>query len=175
MARSKVARIDDFSRSNLGYAIGYQDAANLIIDSLDNYAGHPDLLFFPLAFLYRHATELVLKNIIYIGISLAGGQHEVVTGHNLGHLWQRAREYLLEHPDGSDGSYFDSIDSSIDRLHSIDPRSETFRYVIDKDRNITLPDDEWIDLDNLKNDMDDLINKLTACVDYLGELRSSGP
>ncbi len=175
MARSRVARITDFSRSNLGYAIGYQHAANLIIDSLDNYAGHPDLLFFPLAFLYRHATELVLKNIITIGISLAGGQHEVITGHDLGYLWQRAREYLLEHPDGSDGNYFDSIDSSINRLHRIDPRSETFRYVIDKNRNITLPDDEWIDLDKLKNDMDDLINKLTACVDYLDAIKSSIP
>lgn len=173
MARSRVARIDGFSRSNLGYAIGYQHAANLIIDSLDNYFGHPDLLFFPLAFLYRHATELVLKDIIYLGIALSGSEHEVVTGHNLGHLWQRAREYLLEHPDGSDGSYFDSIDSSVKRLHSIDPRSETFRYVIDKGRNITLPHDEWIDLDRLKSDMDDLISKLTACVDYLDDIKSS--
>ncbi len=175
MARSRVARINDFNRSNLGYAIGYQHAANLIIDSLDNYSGHPDLLFFPLAFLYRHATELVLKDIIYLGIALSGAAHEVVTDHKLGPLWQRAREYLLEHPDGSDGNYFDSIDSSIERLHSIDPRSETFRYVIDKDRNITFPHNERIDLDRLKSDMDDLINKLTGCVDYLDAIKSSIP
>lgn len=45
------------------YARGYLDAADILVREALN-KGPPDLLFYPICFPYRHAAEVILKELI---------------------------------------------------------------------------------------------------------------
>jgi hypothetical protein len=50
------------------FAVGYKFVANLIAEKLmESEFGFPDYQAYPVVFLYRHAFELHLKNILYKG------------------------------------------------------------------------------------------------------------
>lgn len=59
-----------------------------------------DELFFPVAYLYRHGLELLLKDIVYIGVRMNFFERveveEALTNHSLARLWTHAKKLLTD-------------------------------------------------------------------------------
>lgn len=58
------ALIDQPWNSILVYALGYKDAADLVVAGVQSRDIAPDLAVYPACFLYRHYLELMLKALI---------------------------------------------------------------------------------------------------------------
>lgn len=46
------------------YAIGYKDAADLLVDNIEGNGRQHDFLVYPIVFLYRQYLELAIKDVI---------------------------------------------------------------------------------------------------------------
>jgi hypothetical protein len=79
-------------------ADGFKEAADLIVDGLSEgkRLEHPDKFFWPVSYLYRHALELKLKEILRTAhqLSLTSLEPTKLGSHDLMFLWKRAREAL---------------------------------------------------------------------------------
>lgn len=118
------------------WALGYTHAAQVLKRSLLARLRFSDYEAYPLVFLYRHALELHLKNIIARSADLAAmhGEPEIIERlritHQLPVLSALVRR-LLERRDPDDPLVADTLrrlDSVVTDLHSIDPSSMNFRY-----------------------------------------------
>jgi len=78
----------------------YKRAADQLVD-MQKKGGdlfHPDGLFMPIGYLYRHAIELKLKGLLgkIIQCELAEEENEAIGGHNLIKLWDAIKLALVE-------------------------------------------------------------------------------
>jgi hypothetical protein len=122
------------------FAKGYTLAANRLAVLLLNAPRFSDYEVYPVVFLYRHALELSLKHIIYGCVKLAAFRRlddineQLKNNHDLIHLSQTTCKLL---------SLLFPNDESLHRLNSsiaevckdwsqIDPRSDAYRYPIDR-------------------------------------------
>ena len=74
-------------------AEGFKEAADMIVAELERgeNSKHPDIYFFPVAYLYRHSVELQMKEILRQAISLGLVEkseklNEVLGDHSLASL-----------------------------------------------------------------------------------------
>ena len=142
------------------YAIGYKEAADLLITGMGMERSRDACVSYPVMFLYRHYLELRLKAIV-IGLkeqdSLSAdfdrynlwpqlpayGDYQV-RGHRLTFFWKRMLAYwfraikaglitgiALEELEAK----YDIIGKRIKELDEIDRASVVFRYPVDKDGN----------------------------------------
>jgi hypothetical protein len=120
------------------YANGYAAAArNLAQDFLSR--GYADYEAYPVVFLYRHALELYLKDIIIKGLHLAAVRHQelleqVTYDHTLSRLFKTAA-VVLRHcfPDDEGLSEFIAgLDLATRDFARLDKSSFIFRYPVDK-------------------------------------------
>jgi hypothetical protein len=117
-------------------ADGFWEAADVVIAKreLDDDHSHADRLFYPVAFLYRHYLEMVLKSMIEYGIKLRVIERnknikEILIGHNLHKLWNKAKEFLFNFYKESDPEPLAATEKIIMEFHNADPDSQGFRYV----------------------------------------------
>jgi hypothetical protein len=87
---SPLSESDDMT----AYLAGYRDAAETIYAAALTSHRSPDVLVFPLAFLWRHHLELALKDIIATGMKLGGRRPEVPLHHKLPDLWAKAKPFI---------------------------------------------------------------------------------
>ena len=158
------------------YAIGYKDAADIIVERIINTRQGMDFLVFPVTFLYRHYLELRLKELIIHGRQLLDGPNKFPHGHRIDFLWQSCR-LILEQvwPDGSTTD-LDAVGACIAEFCAIDQQSMSFRYPVTKDGAPILPDLRHVNLRNLR----DVVNRLSGLLEgssdgiaaYLDDKRS---
>jgi len=125
------------------YAAGYRDAACVLFESLDRVGGiWTDVALFPIAFLWRHHIELLLKDIISRGRRLNGDKAVFPTHHNLDNLWKAAKPYVMQcGPEDAveDAPEVSNVEANIHECARIDPESFTFRYSTKRDGSESLP------------------------------------
>lgn len=129
-------------------AQSFKNAANCLIDThKKNYFEYE--ILDPLLYLYRHAIELYMKALVMV----YDGNCDVKKkyGHSLSKLFEQIeiiiKELGYEMPQKSK--------DMIDELNEIDKDSFSFRYDGDWSK-----DEYWIGYDNLKQDLNWLINGL---------------
>jgi len=155
----------------------YKKAADIIVSYINDgkIVGHPDIYFFPIAYLYRHGIELYLKELVQHGIKLdilqKNKQLEKSMGdHKLYPLWNVVRIVLEEvWPDG-DKNDLKNVERLIQEFHTIDPTGQTLRYLMDKTGKPTtekLP--HSVDLKLLRDTCNGLFNFLGGCEAGLSE------
>lgn len=156
-----------------GYSEGYWRAADLLVQhSLENQSCQ-DFLVYPVVFLYRQALEVTLKHLLHIGNQLLNRSSAIPMQHQLLPLWQRCRTILEEiWPEGAKGD-LDAVESILREFDARDPRSTTFRYPVQKDGSVSLPDSERIDLRNLSEVANRTYAILDACGTGVNELLQS--
>ena len=148
----------------------FKDAAEMVIEGC-HAAGRlrfSDELFFPVAYLYRHGLELLLKDIIQTGVHLNRfSQHDVeeaLTNHNLAKLWTKAKQVLVDRWPTADPTPLSATEAVINDFHQADPNGQVFRYDENKDgqryRLETLPQN--IGLDELRETMDGVFTLLSS-------------
>jgi hypothetical protein len=129
------------------FARGFHDAADALVEIYAT-GGYPDYVAPPVVFLYRHAAELYLKGVIWMGDDLlkvlkrptsnTGGID--FSSHQLSVLLPFAEfvinSFGLIWNENERGSYADGV-SLLAELERVDPNSFTFRYPITKSRQPT--------------------------------------
>jgi hypothetical protein len=120
------------------YADGYREAGDIVVDAVveGRLDHHPDHLFYPVAYLYRHSLELRLKLVIAAASYHMTGEVDfgwLHKTHDLQKLWDRAKQQFLEARPDADGEPIEAAGRVISELHSIDERSTALRYPLTKD------------------------------------------
>lgn len=164
------------------YARAYREAGDRLIDDLGKGKdfSHPDMMFMPIAYLYRHSLELKMKHLISLGqqLELIGDVNqkkiaEVMTSHSLQSLWNLTLKILnAGWPDASDKEKEElkSAERMILELHSVDASGQTFKYRKDRKGEKTierLP--TAVQLTDLKDSIHKVYNMLDSCILGLAE------
>jgi hypothetical protein len=106
----------------------YQEAAETLVRAAESGPG--DLLVFPIVFLYRHAIEVSMKEVLQRGLELEDDGHGPPSRHrhDLMALWRRTRALLMQIVPDDPYDGVDEIEAVITELHDLDERSMSFRY-----------------------------------------------
>lgn len=147
----------------------YKRAADLIIEAkvngLDPF--HPDGLFMPVGFLYRHSLELKLKSILTKIVQcnlLKNNKGKCFHGHNILNLWHQIRPVIINRWPNADQTPLDNVESLLNELNEIDKSGQNFRYsetTLGQDTSKKFP--QIIRLDILKDAFDEIYNLLDGC------------
>lgn len=113
------------------FADGYFKAAQVILTDVLKDPTSVDLEIYPLVFVYRHAIELSLKNLVTL---LPRAFYESATSrptHKLTDNWEVVRSYLLR-LDEIDKDDVEEVDSIIADFVDLDVDGQTFRFPSDR-------------------------------------------
>src|SRR5688572_8051597 len=122
------------------WALAYTHSARTLKRSLLARYRFSDYEAYPLVFLYRHALELHLKNLIVRAVDLSSlvGDEPLMdrlrATHRLPVLLSLARRLLASHYPNDDfiAGTLRSLDGVVADLDAIDPDSMTFRYPVNR-------------------------------------------
>ena len=135
------------------YAESYKQAGDALIEWVEKQNGQADCIIHPLCFLYRQYLELILKSIIIDCQRLLGNSFEIKLTHNIKTLWKKCREFLEE----VFGEQFlkdnSQIEIRIERFLSVAPSHDAFRYPIMKDKKPSFPNQHYVNVRVLGEEM----------------------
>ena len=156
------------------HAEAFKIAADMILDSHEAAVKgpHHDTLLYPVLYLYRHALELKLKDVVLLGVKVGDfvlpDVEELLGGHELCPLWTKARLFLSKYyPEDKQLPFIEAI---IQEFHQVDRDGQTLRY--DRQKNLKkrrydkLP--QYISVTNLRTTMDAVYHHLDLA--YAGVL-----
>lgn len=101
---------------------------------------HPDGLFMPIAYLYRHSIELALKSIIRTMLNagrLSDLPESTLNQHKVIPLWSVVRPVLIETWPNEDRSPVKNTQALLEDLQKIDKSGQNLRYAQQKNGNKT--------------------------------------
>jgi len=134
---SRLSKVDN---KWLFYGEGYRQASELIEKQiLEVDRSNQDFLIYPYCYLIRHYIEIRLKEIIDEGNKVNGNPIDPAKGgHDLSILWAKSQETLKNVWQDQYSEAPKDVADFINELHSIDVKSDNFRYPIDKNGQETL-------------------------------------
>lgn len=170
------ASLDWMGRLNINdslLASSFKEAGDKIISELEHGEGHkhPDMYFFPIAYLYRQALELKMKEIIRLAVKidlLEGNKklEAILNRHDLYRLWNYVKSSAKKFwPDG-EVDILSAVERVIQAFHNIDHSGQGLRYTQDTSGQSTLsklPDS--VDLVHFKDVFKGVFNLLDGCHD----------
>lgn len=139
------------------YASGYKDAADLLVQHVEQRSSGQDSLVYPVLFLYRQYLELQIKDLIRQGRRLKEVSGDFPKHHHIGNLWEVCHKLLSEISPGDSVAGLKEIARLIAEFSAVDPISMAFRYPQDIDGNPSLPGITHINLRNVR----DVIGKIS--------------
>ena len=112
-----------------GFAEGYRSAADNTLRAAADSPHEVEALAHPVVFLYRHAIELKMKEVILFAARLAGVAPPVINEHRLPELWTMLTDHLrLAMPDTPPDPLEATLDAQLRASAAVDPASTAFRY-----------------------------------------------
>lgn len=120
------------------HADAFKSAADIILEKCidDGHKPINDILFLPVAYLYRHYLELRLKAIVQVGLGMEFFKRADVESdlheHNLARLWTHAKKLLKDRWPDADDAPLKGAESVVQEFHQSDPSGQMFRYHSDK-------------------------------------------
>lgn len=132
------------------YAIGYKDAADILVEHIAKTKRQQDTLIYPIIFLYRQYLELALKDLILEGRKLLDDPDPLPKTHRIDELWRLCDRLLEQISPGDSADSRKEIGRLIEEFAQVDPLSMSFRYPEDKDGNPTLPGLTNINMRNVR-------------------------
>ncbi len=107
---------------------GFRRAADILVHHIATHGSGQDHLIFPIANMYRHHLELLLKDIIQLGAHLKD-QKVIPKGHKLLPLWEQCKQTLNEIWEAKESvENFQQIERILRELTALDPDGQNFRY-----------------------------------------------
>jgi hypothetical protein len=94
----------------------------------------------PVAFLYRHYLELMLKGLLWSGVQLEKIEvsRKILKEHYLGKIWTKSSALLADVLDTEDHASIDAAGILVREYDEIDESSAEFRYPRRKDGTLSL-------------------------------------
>ncbi len=143
------------------YALGYKDAADLLVLHVEDGGRRQDMLVYPILFSYRQYLELALKGLIRDARTLEDIDEPFPKTHRIDELWRICQELLLRISSGEPIEYLDEIGRLISDFSKVDPVSMAFRYPEDRKGIPSLSGISSINLRNVK----EVIGKIAIILD----------
>lgn len=160
-----------------GFTAGYKCAADeLILSCIEaQKAIARDAIIFPVIFLYRHYLELSLKEI-YIHFSGEEAPQIIKTlkstNHSLIEIWKKVKPLLEEYTKTEqEQADIEAVEDYINQFHNIDCTSFAFRYPFRKNLEPMLSKRLNIDLNNLKERINELDAYFSGTYSFLAEMK----
>ncbi len=139
------------------YVAGFRRAADMIVTTAESDDRNADDLFFPVACLYRHHLELMLKELVRLGTRLGAisGCESILGRHNLRELWNKVKQLIEETGLHSSNGELKAVEHTLLEFERLDPTGQAFRYALDKNGRPHLQNaPAVVDLNNLKSAVD---------------------
>ncbi|MFH1719187.1 MAG: hypothetical protein ABIF19_17665 [Planctomycetota bacterium] len=142
---------------------------------------HPDGLFMPIGYLYRHAIELKLKGLLgkIIQCDLAKDENDALGGHGLIKLWDAIKPALVDQWPKADRKPLNNAEALIRDFHRIDKSGQSLRYSSTKNgSNVKNGFPKVVRLEMLQEAVSEMYNLLDGCemhfdniLEYIAESR----
>lgn len=178
-----LARFDRFNSSSKDFLIadGFREAADRIIATLEEekHFHNADMLVFPVAYLYRHSIELMLKQLISEGLSLhllddCESLQATLRGHNLSALWKHTRKAIEGFWPNSERADLEATEKTILAFDALDRSGQAFRYGKNIKGQPNLVDaPAQVELRELRRVMTGVFNLLGGCLDAFSDALSN--
>lgn len=157
---------NDFGR----FARGYSNSADFLSQKFLSNNGNADYDGYPIVFLYRHAFELYLKNIVYKTAEISKYKNikelkkELQNHHDLIKLAKKANKDLSKvFPNDT---YLNNLCNKIDKFaseyHEIDPTSYCYRYPIDRDGDYSTKNNQVVNIETIYDNFSPFLKDLEA-------------
>lgn len=147
-------------------AESFKEAAEVLAANRREMSPRGDTAFWPVAYLHRHAHELILKTLLPKAVdlaeeSLSNRAKKLLLDHDLNALWRRTRYCVCKIWTDGDEEALSGVDTTIKDLHAIDPRGDAFRYSTSLDGSPHLQELPF------SVSIDHFCNEASASFDYL--------
>jgi hypothetical protein len=152
-------------------AMAFKEAGDKIVRELarGEDSKHPDMLFMPIAYLYRHSLELKMKEIVRLSIELEllktdEKLHDALGDHSLYPLWNLVRSAVEAYWPDEPKNDLNAAERIVQELHNIDKSGQNLRYSKDLSGRSTLeklPDS--VQLTHLQDVFHALFSLLDGC------------
>jgi len=154
------------------YAIGYKDAADILVEHIEKRQhGHPqDFLVYPIIFLYRQYLELSMKDLINQARKFFDDLTPFRQHHRINELWKLCDKLLDQISPGDSAEYRKEIGRLMEEFAQVDPLSFSFRYPEDKDGNPTLPGLDYINIRSVR----EVVRKISVILEGAGAMIFEG-
>lgn len=130
-ARHLIACLNFTGDPSYGIAEGFKRIADLAVAHVEQTGHDADFFVYPILFSYRHYIELMLKQLIGDLRRLYDIHDADAPGtHSLEALWNIAEPLLMRHV--ADPATYANVRGSLRRFNELDPRSDSYRYAVDK-------------------------------------------
>lgn len=157
------------------FALGYKNGADAIYDKFCESNGEwsiLDTIVYPLCFLYRHMTEILIK-YMYKELSKCSDdefKRFLKNGsHNLIDLWKTTQPFIEQLRMRVKTSVsLDAIVHYIDEISKFDPTSYRMRYPVDKELRNTNEGIIRLDIHNLHSKMTDFYDSVIKFCNEIG-------
>lgn len=144
------------------YASGYKTAGDILVQHIIDTRSDRDTLVFPIVFNYRQYLELRCKEIIRVGRMLSDEAAEFPKTHDIRVLWTICRAIIANGEPSASNADLEAIDEAIAQFCAVDPKSESFRYPVDRKGKSSIP--EALHVINLRQ-LRDVINRVGSFFD----------
>ena len=132
-----------------GIAEGFKRIADLAVAHVEQTGHEADFYVYPVLFCYRHYLEVMLKQLILDLWQLYDVDDERVPGtHSLDAIWGIAEPLLLKHT--PEPTTCRNVRAALARFNALDPRSDSYRYPVDKNGEAHLEGVSSIDLGQVR-------------------------
>ena len=148
------------------YAIGYKDAADILVSQVEQKKSHQDTLMYPIIFLYRQYLELEIKDLIRDARKLLNINEPFPQIHAIDRLWGICSDLLNQVSPGDSEDAIRHIKRLIDEFCIVDPMATAFRYPEDRQGKPSLPEMSAVNLRNIK----EVIGKISVILDGAGAM-----
>jgi hypothetical protein len=160
----------------LSYANSYKEAADCLVSSIETGFLKPDLVCYPILYLYHHWLELILKGIIlldceYKATDCPYEKHE----HNVDTLWSKCRPILEETFPEGDKRETDAVERFIKQIASVDRSGELSKYPELQKGGRSFEKPVQLNLRNLREIASRVDCFLSTSYDALDDLNQHGP
>lgn len=163
------------------YAYGYKEAADRLVDGIDNGQGWQDFLVYPILYLYRHYLEVMIKGQIREAQELLKIERpstaaekkkrriEAAEGHDIVALWEYLLTLMHQIYPTKDRSVLDQGTRIITAFTAIDAHGDAFRYPESIQGNATLSSIREINVRRLRDEVmlvADALTLIEGTLDY---------
>jgi hypothetical protein len=110
------------------YTAGYKDAADLLVEHLEQGGWRANKLRFPILFLYRQHLELIVKSLIRQCCARLGRTDDFPKHHDLHRLWLVCVGLLHEISPGASADEVRETGRLFREISTLDPAADAFRF-----------------------------------------------
>lgn len=144
------------------YCEGYLKAARVLANHALANEFDRGILFFPIAFLYRHHIELSLKDLIQTAHTVASGQQGSPEGHVLADLWEQLKKVLWRLDESPRRNDLEAVEAYIRQMEQVDKRGQAFRYATSTEGKPHLREFNLLDIRGFSEAMERLASYLSG-------------